>query len=169
MKQILFFCSILLTLGLSSCGISQKSVVTPRMELNLSNVVVPNREGMQLDSMPVFQGKPGPAAFRQWVARQVKYPVEVQRNRVQGRVTIVFIVDADGNIRETQIMESPHPLLSDEVRRILLSSPQWTPGYKDGHPVRVLLALPIDFKFSGPAYDLLPPNSGRSGAEPRRF
>jgi len=65
--------------------------------------------------------------FIEWVASQVKYPAEAQAKRIEGWVSVNFSVNLDGNVSNVVSTMSVNPLLSDEVIRVVQSSPQWEP------------------------------------------
>ena len=100
------------------------------------------------EEMPLFQGK-DLNTFRAWVQSQIRYPDEAFKRGIEGRVVLSFIVERDGSVSTIELLQSPDRILSEEARRIVASSPQWTPGRQKGHLVRVKYTLPVDFRFSG--------------------
>ena len=95
--------------------------------------------------MPRFENG-GLAEFRRWVTQAVKFPREALEAGIQGRVLVSFVVEGDGMVSSVRIIRSPDPILSREVVRALAGSPKWTPGSKNGVPVRVKYTLPVDFR-----------------------
>ena len=77
----------------------------------------------------------------------VRYPSDMLKRGVQGRVVAAFVVDKEGRITMVEILESPHPQFSEAVARVLGRAPRWTPGRQDGALVRVEYTLPVDFKI----------------------
>lgn len=101
-----------------------------------------------VEEMPKFMG--GELnTFRNWVMQNLRYPEEAMTKRVEGDVVVQFCVGKDGYIREDMItiLESPDKSLSDEVVRVLKSSPQWTAGKQKGENVIVSFTLPVGFKL----------------------
>lgn len=96
------------------------------------------------DEMPLFQGK-DLNTFRTWVQSQIRYPAEALKRGIEGRVVLSFIVERDGSVSTIQLLQSPDRILSEEARRVVSSSPKWTPGRQNGHLVRVRYMLPVDF------------------------
>lgn len=84
--------------------------------------------------------------FKQWVTRNLKYPVEAVKNGIQGRVAVSFVVEADGAVTNVTVLKGPQELVPEAVR-VVMSSPKWTPGEQRGKKVRVKFVLPIDFKL----------------------
>lgn len=99
-----------------------------------------------VEVMPKFFGG-GLDKFRSWVMAEVRYPSDMLKRGVQGRVVAAFIVDKEGRITMVEILESPHPQFSEAVARVLGRAPRWTPGRQDGALVRVEYTLPVDFKI----------------------
>lgn len=104
-------------------------------------------EWLAVEEMPTFMGG-DLSTFRDWVMQNIRYPEEARKKGIEGNVVVNFCVGKDGYIKESRItvLESPDKLLSDEVIRVLKSSPQWTPGKQKGNPVVVQFTLPVGFK-----------------------
>ena len=107
---------------------------------------------LMVDEMPQFMGG-DLTTFRNWVMQNVRYPEEAMNKGIEGMVLVRFCVSKDGYIKEdmTGIIESPDRLLSDEVLRVLNSSPQWVPGKQKGKNVIVQFVLPVNFKLASSA------------------
>ncbi|MBO5971741.1 MAG: energy transducer TonB [Alistipes sp.] len=108
---------------------------------------VQEEEWLVVDEMPKFMGG-DLNTFRMWVMQNVRYPEEAVSKRLEGHVIVSFCVGKDGYIDENKILvlSSPDKLLSDEVERVLKSSPQWTPGRQKGELAIVKFTLPVNFK-----------------------
>ena len=104
-------------------------------------------EWLAVEEMPTFMGG-DLSTFRDWVMQNTRYPEEAIKKGIEGNVVVNFCVGKDGYIKESRItvLKSPDKLLSDEVIRVLKSSPQWTPGKQKGNPVVVQFTLPVGFK-----------------------
>ena len=101
-----------------------------------------------VEQKPTFQG--GTAAeFSQWVNANLKYPQTAKDAGVQGRVTLQFTVYPDGSVRDTKVLRGAHPDLDAEALRVVSSSPDWTPGYVKGEPVKVTYTFPVIFQLRG--------------------
>ena len=101
-----------------------------------------------VETKPTFQG--GSAAdFSKWVQENLKYPQTAKDAGVQGRVAAQFVVNTDGKIQDVKILRGVHPDLDAEVVRVISSSPDWTPGYVKGEPVKVTYTFPVVFKAKG--------------------
>lgn len=98
-----------------------------------------------VEEMPVFPG--GTPALMKYIAQSIKYPVEAQKAKIQGRVIVGLIVDKEGNPGHARIIRNVHPLLDAEALRIIKDMPKWEPGKQEGKPVNVQYTIPIVFKL----------------------
>ena len=109
----------------------------------------PEEPVLRAEVMPAFQGSGNLNDFRTWVQMRVRMPEEALEKQLQGRVVATFTIEKDGTLDDIRILQSPDPLFSDEVIRVLKGSDKWTPGTQEGKAVRVKYTLPIDFRIAG--------------------
>ena len=65
---------------------------------------------------------------------------------VQGRVSVMFVIQKDGSIGNVR-MRGPDQNLEKEAERIISKLPRMTPGKQRGRAVRVPFSIPITFKL----------------------
>lgn len=106
-----------------------------------------NTTFMVVEKMPVYPG--GEAAMFQYLGMNVRYPVEAQKNGIQGRVICQFVIDATGAIDSVRVVRSVDPHLDAEAIRVIKGMPNWNPGEQRGVKVRVKYTLPINFNLQG--------------------
>lgn len=99
---------------------------------------------IKVEDMPQFRGG-DLAKFRKYVMSRLKYPPAAAQNGIEGKVTIHFIVDENGNVTNVEVYASVHPALDQEALRVVKDSPQWTPGKQRGKAVKVAYYLPVSF------------------------
>ena len=99
----------------------------------------------EVDEMPSFPG--GLNGLMTFLSQNMVYPVTAQENGVQGRVIVSFVVETDGSITDVKVARSVDPFLDREAMRIVKAMPKWTPGKKDGKPVRVKYTVPVVFRL----------------------
>ncbi len=99
---------------------------------------------------PTFQGG-NAGEFAKWVNENLQYPQAAKDADVQGRVVAQFVVGNDGKVGDVKVLRGVHPDLDAEVVRVISSSPDWTPGYVKGEPVKVTYTFPVVFKTRGDA------------------
>ena len=98
-----------------------------------------------VEQMPQFPG--GMTGLMQYLAKNVKYPADAQKEGIQGKVFVQIIVDENGKVSNAKIVQGISPSLDAEALRVVYNMPQWRPGMKDGKPVSVKYAFPINFRL----------------------
>ncbi len=102
--------------------------------------------------MPEFPG--GESALRELISRNIKYPKEVLKDSLQGKVYVTFTITKTGKVENSQITRGIHPALDKESIRVVSLFPDWIPGeqYYPGKfgPVicETRFTIPIDFRLS---------------------
>lgn len=99
-----------------------------------------------VEQMPEFPDG-GIRGLMRYLTQHISYPDAAVRNRIQGQVTVQFIVEADGSIADVSILKGVHLYLDREALRVIRRMPRWKPGIRDGQPVRVRCTLPVIFKL----------------------
>lgn len=99
-----------------------------------------------VDEQPSFQGG-GNDAFMKYIAQNIRYPEEAKQKDIQGRVYVHFVIEKDGTITDVAIAKGIGGGVDEEAKRVVESSPKWTPGKQRGNPVRVRMILPIEFRL----------------------
>jgi protein TonB len=97
-----------------------------------------------VEDMPGFGGGDS-NKFREYIARNLKYPEVAAENGIQGRVFVQFVVEPDGRVSNVKVVRGVDPALDREAVRVVESSPPWKPGKQRGKPVRVSFTFPIIF------------------------
>ena len=127
-----------------------------------------------VEEMPTFKGSEDLSEFRKYIAINLRYPREALEQGVNGKITVKFIVTHEGKVvvpdqeKLAQIEgksidevvvaaykglgeDAPTPdekyiqMLKDEVKRVVLSSPDWQPGKQRGKAVDVIYSFPVTF------------------------
>ena len=93
------------------------------------------------------QPEGGMAAFMAYVAENIRYPEAALRARVQGKVFVQFVVNADGSLVDFKVIKGIGAGCDEEAIRVLKGSPNWVPGKQRGKPVRVRMMVPVFFMF----------------------
>ena len=121
------------------------------------------------DEMPKFPG--GDAAFAQYMAHHVRYPLVAAKKGVKGTVSVQFIVEPDGRITHVQAIDTPseevdaevhtygasdkhpsqdendegHRALREAAEELYRGMPPFEPGRKQGKPVRVRMTRAVRY------------------------
>ena len=141
-----------------------ESVKTGRTRSGVRSDVIYDK----VDEMPQFPG--GEAAFIQYLAQHVHYPLAAAKNGINGTVTVQFIVEADGRITHVQAISTPsenvdlvvengasdehstqdekdkgHRALREAAEELYRGMPPFEPGRKQGKPVRVRMTRSVRY------------------------
>lgn len=98
-----------------------------------------------VEQLPEFPG--GMVELMKWITKNLKYPYLAQKQKIEGRVVVTFIINRDGSIADIKVVKSVHPLLDNEARRVVQAMPQWKPGMEKGKPCRTMFAIPVEFRL----------------------
>ena len=145
---------------IESTEITQETAIAEPVEV--SEVVVEEiEEDVQvafaiIEDVPVFPGCEGLSKSETKICFQKKiqehvnanfnYPQSALDMGIQGRVSVIFVIDAKGYITGVR-SRGPDRVLEAEAERIVKKLPQMKPGKQRGKPVKVAYAIPIFFKF----------------------
>lgn len=97
------------------------------------------------DTEPIFMNS-GWDGFHLWVCQNLRLPEELKNTNFSSQMVVKFVINDGGYVELTDIVTvvgTPHPLLHSELRRVMLSSPQWQPATKDGRAVAFEATLPV--------------------------
>lgn len=102
-----------------------------------------------VEEMPKFPG--GIDALFKHLAKNIKYPVDAQEGKIEGRVIAQMVIDKSGNVTALKIVKSVSPSLDAEALRVLAMLPKWEPGKQRGEAVSVRYTMPVMFRLQAPA------------------
>ncbi len=114
-----------------------------KKEVEPENSAVVEKVYTVVDQPPTFQG--GQAALNTYLMKNLRYPAEAQRAKIQGKVIVGFIVTDVGRIADVQIKQSVGGGCDEEAARVIKAMPDWIPGQLQGKPVNVQTSLPVSF------------------------
>ena len=98
-----------------------------------------------VEQMPEYPG--GQAALFEYLSKNIKYPADAEKKKVEGKVFVTFVVDTDGKITDVSLMRKVFPSLDAEAVRVISAMPNWIPGKQKGQVVRVKYTVPIMFRL----------------------
>jgi len=116
---------------------SQNTIKTSKTEDQIFNIV---------ENMPEFPG--GEMALRTFIADSIRYPIEAQEKKIQGKVYISFVVNKTGKVINAKVVRGVDPSLDNEALRVVNSLPEWKPGRQHGKKVNVNYTVPILFQLN---------------------
>ena len=94
-----------------------------------------------IEKLPEFPG--GLTEFYKFIGKKFKMPAEAQKNKLEGKAYMQFIIEKDGSLSDIKTLQDPGYGIGDEATRVLKLSPKWTAATQEGKPVRVMYSLPI--------------------------
>ncbi len=124
---------------------TEEEIVVEEIEV-APEEIVEEAAFIKVEVMPSFMGG-DLNTFRMWVAQEFKIPAIAAENGIQGKVVVQFVIEKDGRLSSIEFLQSPDRVYEDEVRRVLMKSPKWTPGRQRDAVVRVRYILPIDCRL----------------------
>ena len=103
---------------------------------------------LMADILPSFMGG-DIRTFQNWVMQNLRYPAEALEKGLEDMVVLQFVVNREGYIamEDIKILQSKHQILADEVKRVIASSPRWTPAVQNGRTVALRFMLPVHFQI----------------------
>ncbi|MDP5139167.1 MAG: energy transducer TonB [Spirosomaceae bacterium] len=98
-----------------------------------------------VETSPEFPG--GMSKMYEYIGQNLKYPEAAQRDNIQGKVFVKFVVTKDGDIGKIETLKGIGYGCEEEVARILAGMPTWKPAEQDGEKVNVYFTMPIAFRL----------------------
>ena len=126
-----------------------KSLLPEEPEEQISNVEaekkVEDKVFDVVEQYPSFPG--GEGAMFSYISNNLQYPEKAQKNGIQGRVVVKFIVEKDGSISNVEVNRSVDPDLDNEAMRVIKNMPKWNPAKQNGTEVRAYYYVPVAFRL----------------------
>ena len=99
----------------------------------------------QPEQMPEYPG--GMPAMIDFLQTNLQYPQDAIKQKVEGRVMVMFVVETDGSLSNVRVARKVFPSLDAEALRVVKTMPKWKPGKEKGKAVRVNYTLPVVFSI----------------------
>jgi protein TonB len=90
----------------------------------------------------------GMEGWNNYLASNLKYPAEAKSMGIEGTVIVVFVVNSDGSVSDTEILRGIGGGADQEAVRVVSASPNWTPAQQKGQVVNSRMRLPVKFQLS---------------------
>ena len=96
--------------------------------------------------MPEYAG--GTEAMMQFMIKNMQYPKDAEKQKIEGRVKVQFTIEKDGTVSDRKIVKSASPSLDAEAMRVAkLMTSKWKPAMDKGKNVRTRFIVPFAFKL----------------------
>ncbi len=91
----------------------------------------------------------GEYGLQRFISENLKYPELALKNKTQGTVHVMFVVDVNGRVKDAVIIGEPQSDGLDEeaIRIVKSTSGMWTPAKQGNKPVDMRFRIPIDFRL----------------------
>lgn len=116
------------------------------------SIVMRKKSGEKIYSnvgnMPEYPG--GMKNFKRYIEKNLKYPEEAKKNKIEGVVIMQFVVEKNGDITSPKIVRSLEASLDSVAMNLIKGMPRWTPASDHGVKVRCKYSVPVAFKIPVP-------------------
>ncbi|TAF67231.1 MAG: energy transducer TonB [Cytophagales bacterium] len=99
----------------------------------------------EVEEKPEFPG--GMVKYYEYIQEEMNYPVEARNMGLQGKVKVGFVIDKNGQVTDVKVIQGIGGACDEEAMRLFKQSPKWTPGKKQGKPVKVAMTFNVNFKL----------------------
>ena len=106
----------------------------------------PQEEEEEEDFFVVVEDMPELIGGLAGLQQKIRYPEMARRAGIEGRVTIQFIVNEQGQVEDPQVIRGIGGGADEEALRVVREA-EFRPGMQRGRPVRVQYSLPIFFRL----------------------
>jgi len=83
----------------------------------------------------------------EFLQKNLRYPELAKENDIQGRVSVRFVVDEQGDISDVSVIKGIGGGCDEEAKRVVMKMPRWKAGRQNGKAVKVYYTLPISFRL----------------------
>lgn len=98
-----------------------------------------------VEDLPQFPG--GAVEFMKWLTKNLRYPAAAQRQKIEGKVVVQFILNKDGTVSSLKVVKPLNADCDHEALRVMRMMPKWKPGVQNDKPCRTMVCIPIIFKL----------------------
>ena len=100
----------------------------------------------ELDTLPEPFLPPEASNLKDHMARNITYPAAAIRQSIQGKVTVSFVVEPNGNVSNIYAANYLGGGCTEEIQHILREV-EWKPGMLNGQAVRTQLYFSFNFRL----------------------
>lgn len=160
-KYILILLAIMLCAGAIDVEAKKKKRRPRKRQAPMEEIILPeSANGLERDEvfenteyiydaaevMPKYPG--GVDALVRFISDNLQYPEQAEKDNIQGKVLVQFVVERNGKIGRIKIARSSGDRhLDNEALRVVSIIPRFEPATIGGKPVACWFTLPISFKL----------------------
>ncbi len=79
--------------------------------------------------------------------QHIRYTFSDRMRNRQGHVTVIMVIEKDGSMSNLKVIHGISEKQDEQILNVVKKLNKWKPGMVQGKPVRVLCAVPINFKM----------------------
>jgi len=104
-----------------------------------------NQEGFftTIERFPMYPS--GEEGIAEHIRNTLEYPLEAKEKGITGTVVVAYMIEKDGSIGATNVIQSVHSLLDEEAVRVIKAMDTWKPAIQRGKPTRMMFQQAIIF------------------------
>ncbi|MEX2639992.1 MAG: energy transducer TonB [Balneolales bacterium] len=95
----------------------------------------------------VVENMPEPVGGIEAIYNNLEYPDVARRAGIEGRVSVQFTVDENGQVSDAQVLRGIGGGADEEAVNAIINT-EWTPGRQRGRPVPVRFVYTVQFRLS---------------------
>ncbi|OEK04144.1 energy transducer TonB [Roseivirga misakiensis] len=143
--------SLLLVIVLfASCGEEDLYIKPDGSDIQAAGIVSDDKSSsdqvfLMTEESPEFPG--GMSNYNKFLRENLKYPEEAKNLGIEGNVYISFIVQETGELSDFEVVRSVGGGCDEEALRVLMDSPNWTPGKQGGKTVKTRMQIRTVFRL----------------------
>lgn len=125
--------------------VAPENATEPKAETNVTENKDDSEVFNVVEHMPEYPG--GMKELMKFLSSTIKYPANAEKNKIEGRVIVEFVVNKDGSLSDIKVVRGVDPELDAEALRVINAMPKWKPGMNKGEPVRVKFTVPVMYRL----------------------
>jgi TonB family protein len=90
----------------------------------------------------------GRQEFRKYLEQKMIYPKTAKEKKIQGRVTVQFSVDEQGNLGDFKVIRGIGAGCDEELIRLIKEGPTWSPAKRGDQPFKNNVRVRLKFSLS---------------------
>lgn len=94
-----------------------------------------------------YDKAPEPIGGFEAITKNLKYPKDARKDKIQGTVIVAAFIDTEGNVAKTAIQKPMEHKGCNEAAVNAVKSVKWKPAIQRDKAVAVWMAIPIEFKL----------------------
>ena len=138
--------SFLMSPGSEVAVIKGKEKIITTSTADIATSAKPNRPPVVAPDRPT-QPVGGNQVFFDWIEKNQQYPLQARQRKIQGKVMVEFVVQADGSLTDARVIRKLGSGLDDEALRLIRTAPKWEPATFQGKPIKQKMVLPVLFQL----------------------